>query len=83
MVNLVGRDILDGAQFTREELERIMEVAADFRGIHAKVANGIVSVRLGFFDNSQQGFAPRAIEQCLEATDFAAKNIPQFGQEGF
>lgn len=31
MVNLVGRDILDGAQFTREELERIMEVAADFR----------------------------------------------------
>jgi aspartate carbamoyltransferase catalytic subunit len=32
MVNLVGKDILDGAQFTRQELERIMEVAADFRG---------------------------------------------------
>ena len=31
MVDLVGRDILDGAQFTRDELERIMEVAADFR----------------------------------------------------
>ena len=31
MVNLVGQDILDGAQFSREELERVMEVAADFR----------------------------------------------------
>lgn len=32
MVDLTGKDILDGAQFTREELERIMDVAADFRG---------------------------------------------------
>ena len=31
MVDLRGKDILDGAQFSREELERIMEVAADFR----------------------------------------------------
>ncbi len=31
MVDLVGKDILDGAQFTRAELERIMAVAADFR----------------------------------------------------
>jgi len=31
MADLVGKDILDGAQFTRDELERIMEVAADFR----------------------------------------------------
>ncbi len=31
MVNLKGKDILDGAQFTRDELEHIMDVAADFR----------------------------------------------------
>ncbi|MFC2036835.1 aspartate carbamoyltransferase [Chloroflexota bacterium] len=31
MVDLVGRDILDGAQFTRDELERILEVAAEFQ----------------------------------------------------
>ena len=31
MVDLVGKDILDGAQFTRDELERIMQVAAAFR----------------------------------------------------
>jgi aspartate carbamoyltransferase len=31
MVDLVGRDILDGAQFTRDELERILEVASGFR----------------------------------------------------
>jgi aspartate carbamoyltransferase len=31
MVDLKGMDILDGAQFSREELERIMEVAIYFR----------------------------------------------------
>ena len=31
MVNLKGKDILDGAQFTREELEHIMAVADGFR----------------------------------------------------
>jgi aspartate carbamoyltransferase len=31
MVNLAGKDILDGAQFTREELEHIMTVADDMR----------------------------------------------------
>ena len=31
MVDLLGKDILDGAQFSREEMERIMEVAANFR----------------------------------------------------
>jgi aspartate carbamoyltransferase catalytic subunit len=31
MVNLAGQDILHGAQFSREELEHIMEVAAEYR----------------------------------------------------
>ena len=31
MANLKGKDILDGAQFTRDEIERIMAVAEDFR----------------------------------------------------
>jgi aspartate carbamoyltransferase len=31
MVNLKGKDILDGAQFTREEIEHIMAVADDLR----------------------------------------------------
>ena len=31
MVNLEGKDILDGAQFTRPELEHIMHVAAEMR----------------------------------------------------
>ena len=31
MVNLQGKDILHGAQFSREELERIMDVADLFR----------------------------------------------------
>lgn len=31
MLNFKGMDILDGAQFTREELERVMSVAADMR----------------------------------------------------
>jgi aspartate carbamoyltransferase catalytic subunit len=31
MVNLVGKDILHGAQFSREELEHVMDLAADFR----------------------------------------------------
>jgi aspartate carbamoyltransferase len=31
MADFAGKDILDGAQFTRGELERIMEVAAGFR----------------------------------------------------
>jgi len=31
MINLKGQDILDGAQFTREELEHIMTVADGFR----------------------------------------------------
>ena len=31
MVDLKGQDILDGAQFTREELEHVMSVAADMR----------------------------------------------------
>jgi len=31
MVNLKGKDILDGAQFTREEIEHIMAVADGFR----------------------------------------------------
>jgi aspartate carbamoyltransferase catalytic subunit len=32
MIDLKGKDILDGAQFTREELDHIMGVADDFRG---------------------------------------------------
>ena len=32
MLDFKGKDILDGAQFTREELEHIMSVAADMRG---------------------------------------------------
>jgi len=31
MVDFKGKDILDGAQFTREEIERIMSVATDMR----------------------------------------------------
>jgi aspartate carbamoyltransferase catalytic subunit len=31
MVNLKGKDVLDGAQFTREEIDYIMEKAGDFR----------------------------------------------------
>jgi aspartate carbamoyltransferase catalytic subunit len=31
MINLEGRDILHGAEFSREELEQIMDVAADYR----------------------------------------------------
>jgi aspartate carbamoyltransferase catalytic subunit len=31
MVTLKGKDILDGAQFTRDEIEHILAVAADFR----------------------------------------------------
>src|SRR5512143_1497828 len=31
MADLKGRDILDGAQFTREEIERVIAVADDFR----------------------------------------------------
>lgn len=31
MVNLVGKDILHGAQFSREELEYVMDLAADYR----------------------------------------------------
>jgi aspartate carbamoyltransferase len=31
MAEFFGKDILDGAQFTRDELERIMQVAADFK----------------------------------------------------
>lgn len=32
MVNLKGKDILDGAQFSRDEIDFIMAVADDFRG---------------------------------------------------
>jgi len=32
MVNLKGKDILDGAQFSRDEIDFIMSVADDFRG---------------------------------------------------
>ncbi|HEY76349.1 MAG TPA: aspartate carbamoyltransferase [Thermoflexia bacterium] len=32
MVDLKGKDILHGAQFTREEIEHIMKVAEEFRG---------------------------------------------------
>jgi aspartate carbamoyltransferase len=32
MADLKGKDILDGAQFTREELEHVMAVAEEFRG---------------------------------------------------
>jgi aspartate carbamoyltransferase catalytic subunit len=32
MADLKGKDILDGAQFTREELEHVMTVAEEFRG---------------------------------------------------
>jgi aspartate carbamoyltransferase catalytic subunit len=32
MVNLKGKDILDGAQFSREEIDFVMAVADDFRG---------------------------------------------------
>ena len=31
MLDLKGKDILDGAQFTREEIDGIMTVADDFR----------------------------------------------------
>ena len=31
MASLKGKDILDGAQFTREEIEQVMAVADDFR----------------------------------------------------
>jgi aspartate carbamoyltransferase catalytic subunit len=31
MIDLKGKDILDGAQFTREEIDHIMQVAEDFR----------------------------------------------------
>ena len=31
MIDFVGKDIIDGAQFTREELEHIINVAADMR----------------------------------------------------
>ncbi len=31
MVNLKGKDILDGAQFTRDEIEHVIKVAAGFR----------------------------------------------------
>jgi aspartate carbamoyltransferase catalytic subunit len=31
MADLFGKDVLDGGQFTREEMEHIIEVAADFR----------------------------------------------------
>jgi aspartate carbamoyltransferase len=31
MADLKGKDILDGAQFTRDEIERVMAVAEDFR----------------------------------------------------
>jgi hypothetical protein len=31
MTGLKGKDILDGAQFTREEIDLIMRVADDFR----------------------------------------------------
>ena len=56
MVNLAGKDILDGAQFTRQELERIMEVAADFReqlqgGRQLKLMEGYVMGVL-FFEPS-------------------------------
>jgi aspartate carbamoyltransferase len=56
MVNLAGKDILDGAQFTRQELERIMEVAADFReqlkgGRQLKLLEGYVMGVL-FFEPS-------------------------------
>ena len=37
MVDLKGKDILDGAQFTREELERVMDVAEDMRARLDKV----------------------------------------------
>ncbi len=32
MVSLKGKDILNGAQFTREEMEYVMDVAEEFRG---------------------------------------------------
>lgn len=56
MVDLVGTDILDGAQFTRDELVRIMEVAADFRqqleeGHPSKLMDGYVMGSL-FFEPS-------------------------------
>jgi aspartate carbamoyltransferase len=56
MVDLVGKDILDGAQFTREELERILEVAAGFRehlkaGQQLKLMEGYVMGAL-FFEPS-------------------------------
>jgi aspartate carbamoyltransferase catalytic subunit len=56
MVDLVGRDILDGAQFSRDELERIMKVAADFKqqlseGKPSKLLEGYVLGSL-FFEPS-------------------------------
>jgi len=36
MVSLEGKDILDGAQFTRPELEHIMHVAAEMRSLVAE-----------------------------------------------
>ncbi len=56
MADLVGMDILDGAQFTRNDLVRIMEVAADFRqqleeGQPSKLMDGYVMGSL-FFEPS-------------------------------
>ncbi len=56
MINLEGKDILDGAQFTRPELERIMEVAEGFqeqlaRGEQPRLLDGVVLASL-FFEPS-------------------------------
>ena len=56
MINLEGKDILDGAQFTRPELERIMEVADGFqdqlaRGEQPRLLDGVVLASL-FFEPS-------------------------------
>ena len=56
MINLEGKDILDGAQFTRPELERIMEVANGFqeqlaRGEQPRLLDGVVLASL-FFEPS-------------------------------
>ena len=45
MVSLKGKDILDGAQFSREEIDLIMEVAKDFKKKLAEKPGGLDLLR--------------------------------------
>ncbi len=58
MISLKGKDILDGAQFTWEELERIMDVADEFAPVSGRplaldLLSGYVLATL-FFEPSTQ-----------------------------